>query len=95
MSALPLLKVFIIDNFLFGDNVSWLNEDTSLIESGIVDSTGMLEIILFLESTFGITVEDHEVIPENLDSLKNIAAFLDRKNGHSGVFPRVAAQPAA
>jgi acyl carrier protein len=72
------LRDFITENFLFGD---WngFNEDTSFLESGIVDSTGMLEIINFLEETYGITIEDDELVPENFDSLNQLGAFLARK----------------
>lgn len=78
MEQLESLRGFIIENFLFGgDNGFTL--DTSFLESGIVDSTGMLEIISFLEQTYGISVEDEELVPENLDSLKNLNAFLIRK----------------
>ena len=72
------IKDFIIENFLFGhaDN---LQEDTSFLEEGIIDSTGVLELITFLEEQFSITVEDEELIPENLDSINNIVAFLERK----------------
>ena len=72
------IKEFINDNFLFGKNED-LQEDTSFLESGIIDSTGILELIAFLEEKYGITVDDEEIVPENLDSLKNLGAFLERK----------------
>ena len=55
------------------------DENTSLLESGIIDSTGVLELVQFLEDRFGITVEDSELVPENLDSIDRICAFLRRK----------------
>lgn len=72
------IKAFIIDNFLFGaaDN---LKDDTSFLEEGIIDSTGVLELITFLEETYEITVDDEELIPENLDSINNVTAFLSTK----------------
>jgi len=72
------IKAFIIDNFLFGaaDN---LKDDTSFLEEGIIDSTGVLELITFLEETYEITVDDEELIPENLDSINNVTAFLNAK----------------
>ena len=72
------VKAFIIENFLFG-NADGLNDDTSFLEEGIIDSTGVLELITYLEEEYAINVEDEELIPENLDSLDNIAAFLTKK----------------
>jgi acyl carrier protein len=76
--AMKTLRDFIAENFLFGE---WneFNENTSFLESGIVDSTGMLEIISFLEERHGITVEDDELVPDNFDSLNQLDAFLARK----------------
>jgi acyl carrier protein len=72
------IRTFIVDNFLFGtaDN---LKDDTSFLEEGIIDSTGILELVDFLENDFGITIQDDELIPENLDSIDNIASFLASK----------------
>ena len=72
------VQQFVVDNFLFGD-ASSLQEDTSFLNEGIIDSTGILELIMFLEETFGIKIEDHELVPENLDSLNSISQFLDNK----------------
>jgi len=83
--VLITVKQFIVENFLFGDG-SDLQSHTSFLENGIIDSTGILELIAFLEATFRIKIEDTELVPENLDSLDNIAAFLKRKNG-SGQTP--------
>lgn len=75
------VREFVVENFLFGDE-SVMPEDTaSLIDSGVVDSTGILELIDFLETTFGITVADFEVLPENLDSVSDIAGFVSSKIG--------------
>ena len=70
---------FILENYLFTDDKSALGLDESLLDRGIVDSTGMLEIIMFIEDELGVTVEDEEMIPENLDSVNRIAAFVTRK----------------
>ena len=78
MEIEQIARSFVVDNFLFGDD-SQLIEDTSFLESGIIDSTGMLELVGFLEERFGIRVEDEELVPDNLDSLQNIAAFIARK----------------
>lgn len=72
------IRKFIVENFLFGDDQD-LNEDTSLLDSGIVDSTGILELIEFIGDSFSVTVEDEEMLPENLDSINNIFNYLARK----------------
>lgn len=72
------VKDFIIENFLFGDG-DGVDEDTSFLEEGILDSTGVLELITFLEKEFSIKVNDEELIPENLDSINLVAAFLEKK----------------
>ena len=69
---------FVVDNFLFGDS-SRLDTDTSFLNEGIIDSTGILELIMFLEETFDVKIEDQELMPENLDSLNNIQRFIDGK----------------
>jgi acyl carrier protein len=71
---------FVVENFYLSDP-SELTDDTLLVTSGIVDSTGMLEIIAFLEADFGIRIGDHETTPENLGSISRIAAFVERKLG--------------
>ena len=83
MDTSAKVREFIVENFLFGDGES-LRQDTSFEKEGIIDSTGILELLFFLEETFGISVEDHELVSENIDSLRGIAGFIDRKlNGSS------------
>ncbi len=72
------VRQFVISNFLFGDAAS-LEDDKSFLESGIVDSTGMLELITFLETAFGITIAPQEMLPENLDSVNRVMAFVAKK----------------
>ena len=72
------IREFVIENFLFGE-ANGLKDDTSFLEEGIIDSTGILELVTFLEDEFSITVEDEELIPENLDSISNVASYLERK----------------
>jgi acyl carrier protein len=74
------IKTFIIENYLFGDDEG-LEESTSFLDEGIVDSTGILELIEFISEEFSITVEDEELVPENLDSINNVTAFIGRKKG--------------
>jgi acyl carrier protein len=74
------LRQFITKNFYVADPAALQDED-SLLEKGIIDSTGVLELIGFLESGFGVTVADDEMLPENLDSIVRITAFVQRKKG--------------
>ncbi len=72
------VKAFVVENFLFGVEGK-LEDDTGLLESGVIDSTGVLELVGFLEATFGIRVEDDEIVPDNLNSVNNICRYLERK----------------
>jgi acyl carrier protein len=72
------IRAFIMENFLFG-NDQGLNDDTSFLDEGIIDSTGILELVSFLEEEFDISVEDEEILPENLDSITNVTAYLEKK----------------
>ena len=72
------VRSFIIKNFLFGDD-NGLKDDASFLDEGVIDSTGVLELVAFLEENFGITVEDDELIPENLDSIINVVEYLNKK----------------
>jgi acyl carrier protein len=72
------LRAFIVTNFLYGE-VGALKDDTSFLDSGIVDSTGMLELIMFLETKYGVKVAPEEMLPENLDSIKDVVQFLQAK----------------
>ena len=72
------IKKFIIENFLFG-NEDGLSDETSFLDEGIIDSTGVLELVSFIEENFNIKVKDDELIPENLDSINNIDGYIERK----------------
>lgn len=74
------IRLYIVDNFLFGDSQDF-DESSSLLKSGVVDSTGVLEIVSFLESEFSIKIKDEELIPEHLDSIDNMLLFLETKLG--------------
>ena len=78
MDTISRVREYVVENFLFGDGES-LREDVSFMEEGIIDSTGILELVFFLEENFSISIEDHELVPENMDSLQNIAGFIARK----------------
>ncbi len=73
------IKGYILENYLFTDDASALASEDSLLDRGIVDSTGILEVIMFLEEEFGVAVEDEEMVPENLDSVRNLVSFVQRK----------------
>jgi acyl carrier protein len=72
------IRQFIITNFYVADAAS-LKDEQSLLDAGIVDSTGVLEVISFIEGEFSITVADVEMVPENLDSIANISSFVAKK----------------
>jgi acyl carrier protein len=73
------VKDFIIGQFLFDVEHKNLANDMSFLETGIIDSTGILELVGYLEETYGVSIEDEELVPENLDSVNNIVSFLKRK----------------
>jgi acyl carrier protein len=77
-SHMETIRKFVIEKFLLGDDGK-LKEDSSFMEEGIIDSTGILELVMFVEETYGIKIADEELIPQNMDSLQNIARFLDDK----------------
>lgn len=80
------IRRFISENFLFGQEREFADGD-SFLENGIIDSTGVLELVAFLDEKYGIAVSDEELLPQNLDSVANLAAFIARK--------QAAAEPAA
>ncbi len=70
---------YILENFLFTDDDEALDDEASFLEEGIVDSTGILELVMFVEETFGITVKDDELLPENFDSVVQLTSYVLRK----------------
>ena len=76
-----VIRKFIIDNFLFGQIRHGFQDDDSFLEGGIIDSTGVLELIAFLEQRYGIKVDDDDLVPENLDSVGRVVAYVQRKSG--------------
>lgn len=73
------VRSYILENFLFTSDQSVLGNADSLLAKGIIDSTGALELVNFLEEQFGIKIADEDMVPENLDSVNNILALLQRK----------------
>ncbi len=80
MEVSAVIRQFIVENFIFGEDGN-LKDETSFLESGIIDSTGILELVSFLEEKFGISIADEELVPENLDSIANVVAYLTKKKG--------------
>jgi acyl carrier protein len=72
------IRAFIVENFLFGEEDGQLTDDDSLLETGIVDSTGVLELVQFLERTYSLNVKDEDLVPENLDTITRAAEYVRR-----------------
>lgn len=72
------LRSYILENFLFSDNDADLGDDDSFIEKGVIDSTGILEVITFLEEEEGVQVSEDDMTPENFDSVNKIVTYLER-----------------
>ena len=85
-SIRPIIRRFIEENFLFQIGDQKLTDNQSLLEAGVVDSTGVLELVAFLEDTFHLQVADRDIIPQNLDTVDAITAFVER----SGVLAEAA-----
>jgi len=79
MNVRQQIKQFIAENFLFTEDSNKLDDDTSFMDEGIVDSMGIMELIVFIEETYKIDVEDDEIEPDNLDSVNNLYNFIMRK----------------
>jgi acyl carrier protein len=71
-----IVRTYMVESFLFGDAAAMPADGESLLEGGIIDSTGVLELVAFLEDRFGLAFADEDIVPENLDSLDAIAAFV-------------------
>jgi len=74
------IQQYVAENFLFSDNGFDLDDDASFLDEGVVDSTGTLELVTFVEETFNVTVEDDEIEPDNFDSVNNLYAYIQRKS---------------
>lgn len=79
MDTKEQIRQYLAQNFLFSNNGLDLSNDASFLEEGIVDSTGVLEMVMFVEETFNIEVNDDEIVPDNFDSVNALAAFIARK----------------
>jgi len=83
MTIKEQLKDYIARNLLFSDNGFKYDDDDSFLEEGIVDSIGVLELVAFVDETFGVEVEDHEVTPDNFDSVNKLTAYVQSKQSSS------------
>ena len=83
MDVREQLRQFVIENFLFGRQ-NGLKDDASFLDNSIIDSTGVLELIQFVEETFGIKVQDQDLVPENLDSIDRVTNFVQRQLNANG-----------
>lgn len=79
MDVRQSVRTYIIENFLFGDEAPLENDSMSLLDGGIIDSVGVMELVAFLEGDFGLTLADEDLVPENLDSVDNLVAFIERR----------------
>jgi len=70
---------FIVENFLFGDEAPLTSDEQSLLDTGIIDSVGVMELVSYLESDHGLQIQDEDLVPENLDSIANLESFIRRK----------------
>ncbi|MES1171701.1 MAG: acyl carrier protein [Bacteroidota bacterium] len=75
------IRSFIVNTFLFGEGGDKITDDDSLLAKGIVDSTGVLELVAYLEETHGVQVTDQELVADNFDSINKLAAFIQSKRG--------------
>jgi acyl carrier protein len=78
------IRDFLATNFFLGDDPAGLAGSASLIEAGVIDSTGVLELVGFLEEHFEIRIQDDELVPENLDTIDNVVGFVTRKQQEAG-----------
>lgn len=83
MSVEAQIRHYILENFLYTSDEGKLQNDDSFLEEGIVDSTGILELLLFVEETFDIMVEDEEVLPDNFDSVERLTRYVKAKTGET------------
>lgn len=74
------IRHYLAENFLFSSDGFKLDNDASLLEEEVVDSTGVMELVLFVEDNFGVSVADEEIVPDNFDSVNRLAAYIQRKS---------------
>jgi acyl carrier protein len=75
------IRSFIVENFLYGQDDGYLSDNVSFLKRGIIDSTGILELVSFIEEKYGIFINDEELVPDNFDSIDKLSTFVSRKKG--------------
>jgi acyl carrier protein len=88
------IRKYIIENFFYGQDDGSLDDDVSFLGTGIIDSTGVLELVSFVQETYGIRVTDDELIPDNFDSLNKLESFIGKKRATESRERREPSQPA-
>ena len=83
MAIEALIRAYILENFLYSDDGEQLQNGDSFLETGIVDSTGVVELVMFVEETFDIEVPDEDVVPENFDSVKALVCYIQQNTGEA------------
>jgi len=78
-SAADRIRGFILENFLFNDKSRTIGDDESFLESGIIDSTGVIEVVAWIEENYNFSVDDEDLVPEKFDSVGNLAKYIDGK----------------
>jgi acyl carrier protein len=79
MDVKQQIRLYLAENFMFSSNGFDLDDDASLLEEGVVDSTGVLELVMFVEEVINGEVLDEEIVPENFDTVNSLAAYIERK----------------
>lgn len=79
MEARDVIRAYVRENMVFGDESVDLSDGVSLFDEGVVDSTGVLELVMFIEQRFEITVATDELVPENFETIARLAQFVDQK----------------
>ena len=79
ISAADRIRGFILENFLFNDKDRAIGDDESFLESGIIDSTGVIEVVAWIEENYNFSVDDEDLVPEKFDSVSNLTKYIDGK----------------
>ncbi len=87
MSTEEKIRYFICENFLYDETSNFLKNEDSFLDNGILDSTGVIELVSFIEDNFGFHVEDNELVPENLDSIYAVMKYIERKQKENTTIP--------
>jgi acyl carrier protein len=95
MESKKEIRNFVVENFLYGKDDNSLSDDVSFLEKGIIDSTGVLELVSFIEDKYGLSVSDDELVPDNFDTLNKLSAFVSHKMHSGAQTPRTMQSPVA